>query len=216
MSTKGIRVTAAAMLMLSASAVLRAQEPVLVFDQGGRQGRQAQKQQQLPPPQGQPQDPNQRPNQGPKNPGPNDPMSPVNIQQMFDAMAVMEAERFLPLTSDQYPVFVQRLRRLQEAKMQYNRRRTKALNELRGLTGPQSQPDVPDSLIDAKLKELAAAEMEGMAGVRKALDDLDAGLTVRQRARYRLLEENVERRKIDFLTKVRGGGAGPGFEGIPR
>jgi len=170
-----------------------------------------------PSPQGPPQNPNQQgQKQGPKNPGPNDQMSPVYIQQMFDAMAVMEAERFLPLGADQYPVFVQKLRRLQEARMQSNRRRTKALNELRALTGPQAQPDVPESLIDGKLKELAAAEVEGAASVRKALDDLDVGLSVRQRARYRLLEENVERRKIDFLTKVRGGGPGPGFEGIPR
>ena len=153
---------------------------------------------------------------GPKNPKANDAMSPVYIQQMFDTMAIMEAERFLPLSSDQYPIFVQRLRKLQETRMQSNRRRTKALNELRALSGPQAQSDVPDNLIDAKLKELAAAEVEGPAAVLKALDELDAGLSVRQRARYRLLEENLERRKIDFLTKVRGGGQGPGLEGSRR
>lgn len=185
--TKMNRITAAAVCCLAAVAITSAQEPV--------------------------QGPNQGPKQGKNNPPPNDAMSPVYIQQMFDAMAIMEAERFLPLSAEQYPVFVQKLRRLQEAKRQFNRRRMKALNELRQLTGPQAQPDVPDSVVDTKLKELASAELEGMAGVRKALDDLDVGLSVRQRARYRLLEENVERRKIDFLTKVRGG---RGFEGIPQ
>jgi hypothetical protein len=194
--------------VIAASAPLSAQQLPMFYEQGGRQaGRQVQ------PPQGPPQNPDpMNPQNGPKNPKPNDQMSPVYIQQMFDTMAIMEAERFLPLNNEQYPVFVQRLRRLQETRMQSNRRRTKALNELRALVGPQAQPDVADSLIDAKLKELAAAEVEGAAAVRKALDDLEAGLTTRQRARYRLLEENVERRKIDFLTKVRGGGPGPGLD----
>ena len=202
----------AAAALVAASVTTSAQQLPMFYEQGGRQaGRQVQ------PPQGPPQNPDpMNPQNGPKNPKPGDPMSPVYIQQMFDTMAIMEAERFLPLNNDQYPVFVQRLRRLQEARMQSNRRRTKALNELRGLVGQQAGADVPDNAIDAKLRELAAAETEGAAGVRKALEDLEAGLSVRQRARFRLLEENVERRKIDFLTKVRGGGAGPGREGIPR
>jgi hypothetical protein len=196
----------AAATVIASAATASAQQLPMFFEQGGRQaGRQP------PPPQGPPENPDPRsPQNGPKNPKPNDAMSPVYIQQMFDTMAIMEAERFLPLTGDQYPVFVQRLRRLQEARLQSNRRRTKALNELRGLVGQQAGADVPESVIDAKLKELASAELEGAAGVRKALEDLEAGLTIRQRARFRLLEENVERRKIDFLTKVRGGGAGPG------
>ena len=168
--------------VIAASAPLSAQQLPMFYEQGGRQaGRQVQ------PPQGPPQNPDpMNPQNGPKNPKPNDQMSPVYIQQMFDTMAIMEAERFLALTPEQYPTFVQRLR---------------------GLVGQQAGADVPDSAIDAKLKELTAAEVEGAAGVRKALDDLEAGLTVRQRARFRLLEENVERRKIDFLTKVRGGGS---------
>jgi len=174
--------------------------------QGGRQGaRQGARQGS---PQGQATNPDVAgAKNGLKNPKAADPTSPAYVQQMFDTMAVMEAERFVPLSADQYPVFVQRLRRLQEARMQSNRRRAKALNELRALAGPNSQAEVADSVIDAKLKELNAAEQEGAADVRKALDELETGLTVRQRARYRLLEENLERRKIEFLTKVRGGGA---------
>lgn len=209
--TSSVRITSIAACVVAAVTIASAQEPVFLPDQGPI-NRPNSRQPMQPGPQQNPPNPNQQGPNGPKNPPPNDPMSPVYIQNMFDAMAVMEAERFLPLSAEQYPVFVQKLRRLQEAKMQFNRRRTKALNELRGLVGSQAAADVPDSLIDAKLKELTTAELEGMAGVRKALDELDAGLSVRQRARYRLLEENVERRKIDFLTKVRGGG----FEGIPQ
>lgn len=207
--TKCIRITAVVVFCLGAvtSASAQTQDVLSFLDQGGRQGGAQ-------PPQG-PQNPPMGGNQGPKNLPPNDPMSPVYIQQMFDTMAIMEAERFLSLTPEQYPNFVQRLRRLQEARMQGNRRRGKVMNELRSLVGPQAPPDVSDAAIDAKLKEFAAADAEGYAGIHKAMDELDAGLNVRQRARFRMLEENVERRKIDFLTKVRGGGPG-GFEGIPR
>lgn len=201
-----IRAGVAASIVATAMATLSA-HPAALRGQGARQGARAARQAQQPP---------KNPDavggkNGLKNPKANDAMSPAYVQQMFDTMALVEAERFLPVSGDQYPVFVQRLRRLQEARMQSNRRRTKALNELRGLAGPNGPADVTDSVIEAKLKELTAAEQEGAADVRKALDELEAGLNVRQRARYRLLEENVERRKIDFLTKVRGGGQSPGF-----
>jgi hypothetical protein len=200
-----MRAGAAATIVVAAMATLSAQ-PAALRGQGAKQAaRQAARQ--APPPNSD----QAAGKNGQKNPKAADPMSPGYVQQMFDTMAIMEAERFLPLSADQYPLFVQRLRRLQDARMQSNRRRAKALNELRGLAGPNAKSDVADSVIDAKLKELAAAELDGAADVRKALEDLDTGLSVRQRARYRLLEENVERRKIDFLTKVRGGGQSPGF-----
>jgi hypothetical protein len=204
-----IRAGLAATIVVTAMATLSA-HPAAARGQGARQGakqggRQATRQ-------APPQNPDAVAGKnGLKSSKPAELTSPAYVQQMFDTMAVVEADKFLPLSGDQYPVFVQHLRRVQEARAQANRRRAKALNELRGLVGPNAPADVTDSVIDAKLKELIAAEQEGAADVRKALDDLDAGLSVRQRARYRLLEENVERRKIDFLTKVRGGGQGPGF-----
>ena len=204
--TMTIRSMAVGVFVIGATSMVLAQQPDFQQPppqqqgrQGGRQGGQPQGQ-----PMGQPQNPNQQ----------GEPFSPQYIQQMFDTMAIVEAERFLPLSAEQYSGFVQKLKRLQETKTQANRRRMKVMNELRALVGQQSMPDVPDNLIDAKLKELAAAETEGPASIRKAQDELDATLSVRQRARLRMLEENVERRKIDFLTRVRKGGGG--FEGIPR
>lgn len=199
-----IRIATVAVFFLAAVPALVAQDVRGPLD-GELQG--PPRQQQNMTPQGEPKPPL-------KGQNPNDQFSPAYIQQMFDTMAIVEAERFLPLSSEQYPLFVQRLRRLQEARMQGNRRRGKVMNELRSLVGPQAPNDVPDSAIDAKLKELAAVDQDGYAGIHKALEDLDVGLNLRQRARFRMLEENVERRKIDFLTKVRGGGPGPGLEDI--
>ncbi len=132
-------------------------------------------------------------------------VSTADIQTMFDAMTMVDAEKFVPLTPEQYPTFVQRLKRLQDARTLLNRKRNRATNELRAMVGQAAGKEVAvdDAVVDAKLKELATVENEGRAAVAKAQDDLDLLLSVRQRARFRLLEENEERKKLDFLTKVR-------------
>jgi hypothetical protein len=137
-------------------------------------------------------------------------ISVADIQAMFDAMAVLDAEKFVVLTSEQYPVFVQKLKRVQDARRQLNQRRNRAMNELRVLvnSNPASGKVADDAAIDVKLKELDAIETEGHSAVEKALDDVDQLLSPRQRARFRILEDNTERKKLDFLTRVRGGRGG--------
>ena len=44
--------------------------------------------------------------------------------------------------------------------------------------------------------------------VRKAYQDLDAVLTPWQRGRFRTFEEQLERRKVELLAKIGGGGGG--------
>lgn len=139
--------------------------------------------------------------QGPKGP-PEGNIAPGDIQAMFEAMTVMEAERFVMLTPEQFPVFVQRLKRLQEARGVMIRRHNRALNELRGMANPQSGR-ADDATIDMKLRELSAIELEGRAAIDKALEAVDQMLSPKQRARFRMLEDNIEKKKIDFLTKVR-------------
>jgi len=136
---------------------------------------------------------------------PDQPISSADIQAMFDAMAVLEAEKFVVLTPEQYPVFVQKLKRVQDARRQLNQRRNRAMNEMRALVNPNpgTAQTADDATIDAKLKEIDAIEAAGHDAIEKALDDLDQLLSPRQRARFRILEENTERKKLDFLTKVR-------------
>ena len=56
---------------------------------------------------------------------------------------------------------------------------------------------------ESVLRELAAIELEGRTAVDKAIEALDQMLSPKQRARFRMLEDNIEKKKIDFLTKVR-------------
>lgn len=137
--------------------------------------------------------------------------SALSVQQMFDAMAVLEAERFLTLAPEQYPTFVRRLRKLQEVRAQFNRQRIGFLNELRRMTQPNAT-NVDDAAIETKLKDLERVDTEGRQMIRRAFDELDGTLTPRQRARFRVLEDNLEKKKLAFLAKARQGdpGGGPG------
>lgn len=176
---------------------------------------QAQPQQ---PPQGPPMGPRQQANGQGRQMGPNqqqpggDQISPADVQSMFDAMAVMEAEKFLGLTTEQFPSFVQKLRRLQEARGVQARKRGRLTNELRRLVNPMPQGTrIDEAAIGAKLKELDSTEAESSAMSKKALEELEVGLSPLQRARFRLLEENLERKKVDFLSKVRQPGGRGGI-----
>lgn len=146
-------------------------------------------------------------------PRPGDQISIADIQSMFDAMAVLDAEKFVALTAEQYPVFVQKLKRLQDARKQLNQRRARAINELRMMVSanPANGKTVDDPTIDAKLKELDGFETDGRTAIGKALEDLDQLLSPRQRARFRLLEESTEKKKLDFLMKVRQQGGRGGI-----
>jgi hypothetical protein len=141
--------------------------------------------------------------------GAKDNISPADVQSMFEAMTLLEADRFVMLTADQMPMFVPRLRRLQEARAQHFRRHNRAIAELRVMANPQTGK-ADDATIDAKLKELDTIEAESLAAVNKAMEAIDQLLSPRQRARFRLLEENIEKKKLDFLTKVRQTGRGGG------
>jgi Spy/CpxP family protein refolding chaperone len=120
-------------------------------------------------------------------------------------MAILDAEKFVVLTPEQYPVFVQKLKRVQDARKQLSQRRNRAMNELRGLVNPNpaTGKTVDEAAIQAKLKELDTVENDGHDAIEKALDELDQLLSPLQQARFRILEDNTERKKIDFLTKVR-------------
>ena len=151
--------------------------------------------QQGPPPQGPP--PEQQ------GPGP-DPgaMSPGEIQKLFDAYIVVEAQRALELSDAQYPQFIAKLRALQDARRRNQQERVQLMQRLMRMTAPRA-PAVDNSAIEGVLKNLQELESRTAAEVRKAYDDLDQVLEVRQRARFRVLEEQVERRKIELLTRAR-------------
>jgi hypothetical protein len=122
------------------------------------------------------------------------------VQAFIDTYALMQAEKELQLTAEQYPTFVQRLRHLHEVRRRAMGERRRALNELRGMMAG-SGPARDDALTE-KIRALDETTRRGLDGIAKAFADVDAGLTPFQRGRFRLLEERLERQKIDMLIKL--------------
>jgi len=129
-------------------------------------------------------------------------MSPAEIQKLFDAYIVVEAQRALELSDTQYPQFIAKLRLLQDARRRNQQERMQLMQRLQRMTAPRA-PAVDTAAIEGVLKNLQDLESRSATDMRKAFDELDQVLDVRQRARFRVLEEQVERRKIELLMRAR-------------
>jgi len=62
---------------------------------------------------------------------------------------------------------------------------------------------VEESEIKARLSSLQELESRTAAEMRKAYNALDEVLDVRQQGRFRVFEEQIERRKIELLMRAR-------------
>ena len=121
---------------------------------------------------------------------------------MFEAYALLQAQNQLKLTDEQYADFIVRLRGLQNARRRHQQSRQRLLQDLRRLTNPQNA-NTDEAAIRTSLDALAREDATAQEEITKALAQVDDVLDVRQRARFRLLEEQLERWKLDLLSRVR-------------
>ncbi|MGE3177219.1 MAG: hypothetical protein AB7O32_07100 [Vicinamibacterales bacterium] len=135
-----------------------------------------------------------------------DPVSPAELQRLFDAYALVQAQDALRLDEAQFARFLPRLRALQEVRRRALADRMRILQDLRRLVPRDGgERGRPDGRLDEKLKELRELEARSMDEIRRAADDLDAVLDVEQRARLRLFDEQMDRRKLELLMRARQG-----------
>jgi DNA repair ATPase RecN len=130
-------------------------------------------------------------------------MTPGEIQKLFDAYLVMEAQQALQLSDQQYPQFLTRLRSLQETRRRNQQERNQLMNQLQRLTNPRAPARGDEASIKERLTALQELESRNAAEMRKAYNGLDEVLDVRQQARFRVFEEQIERRKIELLMRAR-------------
>lgn len=134
-------------------------------------------------------------------------LSPGEVVGMLDAYALVQAQNALQLNDSQYGTFVGRLKNLQETRRRNQRARNQLVQDLRRMTNPQVTT-VDEAAVREKLKALRELDDRSAAELRKAYDLLDEVLDVRQQARFRIFEENLERRKMDLLLRARQRAAG--------
>lgn len=140
--------------------------------------------------------------------GAGDGLSPVEVVNMLDAYAMLQAQNALQLSDAQYGQFVTRLKRLHQARRQAQQERHRLVQQLRRLAGPQAAT-IDENAIRANLKALRDLDERAAREERQAYDAVDELLDARQQARFRIFEETLERRKLDLLLRARQGAAAP-------
>jgi Spy/CpxP family protein refolding chaperone len=127
-------------------------------------------------------------------------VTPAEIQRMFDAYALVQAQDQLKLGDEQYSRFLPRFKTLQEIRRRTQAERVRTVQELRRLA---LDAKADESLLRDRIKALQELDVRTAADIRRAQDAVDQVLDVRQQAQFRGFEELMERRKIELVTRAR-------------
>ena len=134
-------------------------------------------------------------------PPPQGSVTPAEIQRMFDAYALLQAQEQLKIGDEQYAQFLTRFKALQDARRTGLQQHARIVQELRRILNGTQPPDEPQ--LKERLKMLDEVDTRAAAEVKKAYDALDQILDVRQQARFRTFEETMEQRKLELVTRAR-------------
>jgi hypothetical protein len=129
-----------------------------------------------------------------------DAVTPAELQRMFDGYSILQAQEFLQISDEVYTRFLPRFKMLLDTRRQTLQQRTRVLNVIRRLL-MEAQPD--EGMLKESLKQLQEIDSRGEADARRAYEAIDQVLDVRQQAKFRVFEEQMERRKLELVTRAR-------------
>jgi hypothetical protein len=130
-------------------------------------------------------------------------LSPGEIQAQFDAYALVQAQDALQLSDEQYPQFVRRARDLQALRRQSRVQRNRLLSQLNQLLRPRAAAD--EARLSAATRALDEHDRTTFTGLQQAYAAVDEVLTPWQRARFRVLEDQLQQKQFDMLVRARQG-----------
>jgi hypothetical protein len=125
------------------------------------------------------------------------------LADMLDTYAIVQAQRELTIADEKYGTFAARLKKLQDIRRRNQRQRQQLIRELVRMAGPRAAVQADETAIRAQLNALREHDDRAAAELRQAYDALDEVLDTRQQARFRMFEEQIERRKLDLLVRAR-------------
>ena len=127
-------------------------------------------------------------------------ISPGELQRMFDAYALLQAQEQLRLSDENYSRFLTRFKALQDVRRRTLMERVRRVMELQRL-GRDPQSD--ERAIQERLDALRTFDRTAAEEVARAYEGVDQALNVRQQAQFRAFEEVMERRKLDLISRAR-------------
>jgi len=131
-----------------------------------------------------------------------DAISVAELTAALDAYALVQAQQQLQISDEKYTVFAARLKRVQTVRRTNQRMRMRLVQDLRRLAGARANPTEDEAAIKAALTALRDHDEKAAAELRQAYDALDQVLDVRQQARFRLFEEQIEQRKLELVVRA--------------
>ena len=131
----------------------------------------------------------------------------AELQRLFDAYTVMQAQEALQLDDAQFGQFLPKLKALQQTRRSNEQTRSQLVGELARMTAP-SAATVDEAAVRERLRALQELESRSAAELRRAYDSIDQQLDVRRQARFRVFEQNMERRKLQLMLRARRGAPG--------
>lgn len=126
----------------------------------------------------------------------------AQAEQLFDQFVLRQARIALELAPGQIVPFGRRLEQLQTVRRRGQRRRQQLLNELNQISRGAEPAD--EATLNVKLKALDDLSASVDQDVRDAYARVEEILDVRQRARFRIFEQRMERQKLDLMARARG------------
>lgn len=130
-------------------------------------------------------------------------MSPREVQRLFDAYVAMQAQERLQLSEAQYTQFLPRLKSLLDVRRSAMANRQALVAELGRASAGGAARRTDDAPVREKLRQLRAFDDQAAADLRRAYDAIDQVLDVWQQARFRVFEDQIERRKVELLMRAR-------------
>ncbi len=149
---------------------------------------------------GSPWDGGQRQGRGPAGEGP----SLQEIERQFDRFEMLEAQKALGLDEEAFRGVGERLARIQMLRRRHQSQRRAILRDLRTALD-SGAVETNEAGITTMLAELGGLGVRQAQEMRRAQQALDAVLTLRQRAEFRLFQERFERMKLDLVARARQG-----------
>jgi hypothetical protein len=129
----------------------------------------------------------------------------AQLAAMLDTYAIVQAQGQLGIPDEKYGAFAARLKKLQDVRRRNLRLRRQIIQELRKLAGPRfvTQGVAPDeAAIRKQLAALRDLDERSAVELRQTYDSLDELLNPSQQARFRIFEEQIEKRKLDLLFRA--------------
>ncbi len=123
------------------------------------------------------------------------------VEGMMDAYILSKLQDALELTDEQFGTMVVAQKKLQDTRRDYRQGRMTLLRRMRQTL---RRDQAREEELTRQLDELDNLEIEFSQNQRARYAAIDDILEIRQRARYRILETEIQRRLTQLMRQVRG------------